>query len=102
MVKEDHAVQLLTLQYGPGSTLLRVHLVVAVPGPLHRRLAFPCGQPAVHVSVDVAEVKLAASFLVELEEALLFFVDKVLVPGAHRDDAPTSGERGHGLAAFLR
>src|SRR4051812_15533697 len=48
-VEEDHAVQFLAFHHGPASALRRVHLVVAVPGPLHGWLAIPCGRLAVHV-----------------------------------------------------
>src|SRR4030095_6048225 len=64
----------------------------AVPGPLQGWLAFPHGRLAVHAPVDVAEVELAASLAVELEVAFFLLVNEVLVPGAHRHDAPSPGE----------
>ena len=55
-VEEDHAVKFIAL-YGPAPALGRIHLVVAVPGPFDGWLAVPCGQAAVHLSLDVAKVK---------------------------------------------
>ena len=93
-VEEDHAVQFVASDHGPAPALRRVHLVVAVPGPLDGWLAVPYGRLAVHVPVDEAEVELAAAQGVELEVALFLLVDEVLVPGAHRDDAPAPREGG--------
>jgi hypothetical protein len=93
-VEGNHTVEFFAFQHGPASTLRRVILVVAVPGPFDGRLPFSCGRLAVHVPVDVAEVKLAAPLLVELEEAFFLLVDVRLVSGAHRDDAPAPLKRG--------
>jgi hypothetical protein len=79
-VEEHHAVEFVALHDGPTSALGWIHLVVAIPGPLDRRLAIPCRQAAIHLAVDVAEVELAAVLLVELEIALLFLFNELLVP----------------------
>src|SRR5262249_49049135 len=96
-VEEDHAVQFVPLHHGPAPALRRVHLVVAVPGPLHGGLAVPGRQAAVHVPVAVAEVELPAAPVVKREVAFFLLVDVVLVPGAHRHDPPAALERGRGF-----
>ena len=91
-MKENHAVEFITLQNSPASALGRVHLVVAVPGPLDCWFAIPCRQAAIHLAVDVAEVELSAILFIEFEISLFFLVNEFLVPGAHRDDTPASSK----------
>jgi hypothetical protein len=47
------------------------------------------------VTLNVTEVKLAAAFLVELEIALFFLVNEVLLHGTHRNDPPAAREGVH-------
>src|SRR5262249_27424905 len=70
-----------------------VHLRVAIPGPFHGWLALPGGLAAIHVALDVAEVKRTPAPLVELDVRLDLFIKKVVFPGRHRDDAPAARER---------
>src|SRR5690349_6283184 len=74
-VKKDPAVQFIALDHRPATPLSRFHLVVAVPRELHGRFAIPCDEAAIHLALDVAEVKGADAVLIELDESLVFFVE---------------------------
>src|SRR5437660_1394787 len=53
----------------------------------------PGSLAAVHVALDVAKVKVTPASVVELDVCLDLFIEKVVFPSAHRDDAPTILER---------
>jgi hypothetical protein len=95
LIEVNYAVEFVAFQHRPTSPLGRVHLVVAVPGRFDHLLAVPYRQAAVHVAVNVAEMKLTVALLVELDVAL--FLNELLVPGTHRDDPPAVCK---GLGAF--
>jgi hypothetical protein len=57
-VEGDQAVQFAALQHGPAPAGRLVHLVVALPGELDRRLPVPGRLAAVHARFDVAGLEL--------------------------------------------
>lgn len=91
-VEEDHPVQFIALHHGLTSALGGVHLGVAIPRPLDGWLAVPGGLATIHLTLDVAKMKLAPAPVVEFDECLDYFVKEVVVPGRNRDDAPATGE----------
>lgn len=68
-MEEDHAVEFVSLHDGPASALGWVHFIVPAPGPFNRWFAVPCRQVAIHLAVNVAEVKLTLVLASELEIA---------------------------------
>src|SRR6266404_4289333 len=94
LVDEELAVQSGVLHLPPAPPRQRraVCAVAAFPGPLHGWLTVPCGQPPVDQTLDVAELERAAALLLELDECLDIFIEIVVLPGRHRDDAPTTRE----------
>src|SRR5271166_6474735 len=104
LVDAEQAAQFVTLEDRPATTHQRgaVSSVPSLPGEFHRRFSFPAGRSAVHQTLDVPELEGATARLLELDERRDFFVDVILVPGAHRDDAPAPRERGFRLRLLLR
>jgi hypothetical protein len=72
-------VQFGTHLHGPAPALRQVHFVIAVPCPFDDRLAIPFVQAAIHLAVDLAEVKLATPLLIELERMWALFADRIRV-----------------------
>ena len=97
-VEEDHAMQFIALNNSPAPSLRRVHLGVSIPGPFDGWHAIPCRQTAVHLAVDVAKVKVAMTFVSELDIPFFLLIDVLLVPLFHRNDSPSSGKRVLGFA----
>ena len=54
-------------------------------------LAISCRQTAIHVPTDVTELETSTIRFIELDEALHFGVDKILVPLGHRADVAWGG-----------
>ena len=73
--------------------------IASLPGPFDGGLTVPCGRSPVHVSSDVAELKVASTTGFELNVRLDFFVEVILFPGVHRDEChrPVKGESGFAL-----
>jgi hypothetical protein len=93
---EDHAVQFIVPQNGLTPTAHVVLVVVTFPRPFNRRLPISGRDAVVDPSPDVGKLKLASASGIELDKRRDFFVDVILVSGAHRDDAPTAKEGGFG------
>ena len=92
-MEEDFAHDLIAIDDCPSPALCRVHLVVAVPCELDARLVVSGALLAVNLATDVAELKFSETIRPEFEEALDFFIHKVLIPLVHPSDAPAACER---------
>src|SRR5205823_3438419 len=79
-------------QHSPAPALGGVHFGVAIPGPFDGWLAIPRGPAAIHVALDVAKVKITPASVVELNVRLGLLINKIVLPGQHRNDAPAARE----------
>src|SRR3954468_10097941 len=99
VVDTELAAQFLTLEDRPATARQgrAVGTVPSLPGEFHRRFPSPVGRFAVHQPLDVPELEGATARLLELEERLDLFIEIIILPGGHRDDAPAARDRGFRL-----
>src|ERR1044071_2825688 len=78
---------------GPSSPAGRVIVVMALPGELGRSRPVPRAVMHIEKALERCEDDLAPRWSREGQVRLLHEVEDIIVPGAHLNDAPSSGKR---------